>query len=60
MNSFTLDTTLLILSTTGAGVLMMRAGVEKKLLEWRRRERLCAGCGRRLDRAVCSTCCAGS
>ncbi len=50
------ETALLMLTTTGAGVWMMLAGVEKKLLEWRRRERLCAGCGRRLDRPVCRTC----
>jgi NADH pyrophosphatase NudC (nudix superfamily) len=53
------DAALLMITTTAAGVWMMLAGVNKKLLEWRRRERLCAGCGRRLDRAVCRTC-AGS
>ena len=52
------ETALLLASTTGVGVLMMRAGVEKKLLEWRRRERLCAGCGKPLHQPVCS--CASS
>jgi NADH pyrophosphatase NudC (nudix superfamily) len=57
MKGMTPEAALLMLSTTAAGVWMMLAGVNKKLLEWRRRERLCAGCGRRLDRPVCPTCC---
>ena len=59
MTEFTPEMSLLLASTTAVGVLMMRAGIEKKMLEWRRRERICAGCGRRLDRPFCSTC-AGS
>jgi hypothetical protein len=49
---------LLLVSSTGVGVLMMRAGVEKKMLEWRRHERICAGCGKPLHQPVCS--CASS
>ena len=55
MNELSPDTTLLLASTTGVGVLMMKAGIEKKMLEWRRRERLCAGCGKPLKhQPVCS------
>jgi NADH pyrophosphatase NudC (nudix superfamily) len=53
MNELTPDTTLLILSSTGVGVLMMKAGIEKKMLEWRRNERICAGCGKHLKQPVC-------
>ena len=53
MTELTNDMTLLLVSSTGVGVLMMRAGIEKKLLEWRRQERICAGCGKRLHRPVC-------
>jgi NADH pyrophosphatase NudC (nudix superfamily) len=56
MKTLTPETALLMLTTTAAGVWMMLAGVDKKLLEWRRRERICAGCGSRLSRPVCSTC----
>ncbi len=54
MTELTPETSLLLASTTAVGVLMMRAGVEKKMLEWRRRERLCAGCGKRLSRPICT------
>ncbi len=58
MNELTPETTLLLVSSTGVGVLMMRAGIEKKMLEWRRSERICAGCGKELNRPVCT--CASS
>jgi NADH pyrophosphatase NudC (nudix superfamily) len=55
MIELTNETALLIASSTAVGVLMMRAGVEKKMLEWRRDERICAGCGKPLPgRSVCS------
>jgi hypothetical protein len=54
MNELTPETTLLLASSTMVGVLMMRAGIEKKMLEWRRRERVCAGCGKHLSRPVCT------
>jgi NADH pyrophosphatase NudC (nudix superfamily) len=54
MTEFTNETALLIASSTGVGVLMMKAGIEKKMLEWRRSERICAGCGKPLNRPVCT------
>jgi NADH pyrophosphatase NudC (nudix superfamily) len=54
MIEMTNETALLLASSTGVGVLMMKAGIEKKMLEWRRRQRICAGCGKPLDRPVCS------
>jgi hypothetical protein len=38
------------------GYLMVLAGVHKSALEWRRRARLCASCGRALDHGVCRAC----
>jgi NADH pyrophosphatase NudC (nudix superfamily) len=58
MNELTPEAMLLFLSSTGVGVLMMRAGVEKKMLEWRRPNRICAGCGKPLHKPVCN--CASS
>ena len=58
MTELSNETVLLLVSSTGVGVLMMRAGIEKKMLEWRRQERTCAGCGKRLHRPVC-TCASG-
>ena len=54
MNEMPPETALLLASSTGVGVLMMKAGIEKKMLEWRRRERLCAGCGKPLNRPICT------
>jgi len=55
MTTITAHTALLLASTTGAGFLMLTAGIEKKALEWRRRRRTCAGCGKHLSgRSVCS------
>jgi hypothetical protein len=42
--------------TTGVGFLMMLSGVQKSLLEWRRRRRQCPSCGRLLEGPVCRTC----
>ena len=58
MIEMTNETALLLASSTSVGVLMMKAGIEKKMLEWRRQERICAGCGKPLHRPVCT--CAGS
>ena len=58
MTELTNETVLLLASSTAVGVLMMRAGIEKKMLEWRKTERICAGCGKRLSRPVCT--CANS
>jgi hypothetical protein len=55
MIEMTPETALLLASSTGVGVLMMRAGIEKKMLEWKRQARNCAGCGKPLPgQSVCS------
>ncbi len=45
-----------IVSTLGAGWLMMVAGVQKNALEARRRRRICPSCGRESHARVCSGC----
>ena len=47
-----------VVTTLGAGWLMMVAGVEKRLLERRRRRRICPSCGREIAARVCTACCA--
>jgi hypothetical protein len=55
MKPMPLETALLLASTTGVGYLMLSAGVQKRALEWRRRRRTCAGCGKHLrGHSVCS------
>jgi hypothetical protein len=51
----TLDPHIAVLfaGTTGAAVLMMAAGVQKRALEWRRRRRTCPSCGRRIEGRTC-------
>ena len=39
--------------TTGVGFLMMWAGAQKHLLEWRRTARRCPSCGRRIEARSC-------
>jgi len=53
------NTALLAVVTTGAGYLMVVAGLHKSLLEWRRPGRMCPSCGRAIQDRVCSFC-AGS
>jgi hypothetical protein len=45
-----------VVTTLGAGWLMMAAGVEKNLLERRRRRRVCPSCGHVILARVCTTC----
>lgn len=45
-----------IVTTLGAGWLMMVAGVQKSALEPRRRKRVCPSCGRHIEARVCATC----
>jgi len=45
-----------VVTTLGAGWLMMAVGVEKNGLERRRRRRICPSCGREIAARVCSTC----
>jgi hypothetical protein len=42
--------------TTGVGFLMLVSGIQKSALEWRRRRRLCASCGREIAGRVCPSC----
>ena len=54
MNAITLHTSLLLASASMAGYLMLSAGIQKKALEWRRRRRNCASCGKPIPgRGVC-------
>jgi NADH pyrophosphatase NudC (nudix superfamily) len=46
----------LALLTSGAGYLMVVAGLHKSLLEWRRSGRHCPSCGRAIQARVCSYC----
>ncbi len=45
-----------VVTTLGAGWLMMAAGIEKSALERRRRSRTCPSCGREIAARVCTTC----
>ena len=42
-----------LLASTGAGVWMAVAGVQKSALEWRRRRRICPSCGRDIEGRTC-------
>jgi hypothetical protein len=42
----------LLAATSASGLLMAASGVQKSLLEWRRR-RACPGCGRPIERGRC-------
>jgi hypothetical protein len=54
MNTTPLETAVLLASTMGVGYLMLTAGIQKKALEWRRRRRVCPGCGKHLPgRSIC-------
>ncbi|HZS31213.1 MAG TPA: hypothetical protein VFA37_08150 [Gaiellaceae bacterium] len=45
-----------VVTTLGAGWLMMVAGVQKNALEHRRRRRVCPSCGREIQARVCASC----
>jgi len=45
-----------VVSTLGAGWLMLNAGLQKNALERRRRRRVCPSCGREIAARVCSSC----
>jgi hypothetical protein len=54
MNAMTPQTTMLLASISLAGYLMLTTGIQKKALEWRRRRRVCAVCGKPIrGRTVC-------
>lgn len=42
-----------LLASTGAGVLMAVAGVQKSALEWKRHRRICPSCGREIVGRSC-------
>jgi len=44
---------LLIASTTGAGMLMVLSGLQKRALEWRRPRRVCPSCGLTIAGRTC-------
>jgi NADH pyrophosphatase NudC (nudix superfamily) len=54
----TLDphTTILAITTVFVGYFMTVAGLQKSVLEWRRRRRVCPSCGRHIESRVCSGC----
>jgi hypothetical protein len=54
MKTMTPQSVLLLASTMGVGFLMVVAGLEKRALEWRRRRRICPGCGRRIPGRICN------
>ena len=45
-----------VVTTLGAGWLMLAAGVEKSVLERRRHRRICPSCGKEIASRVCATC----
>ena len=45
-----------VVTTVGAGWLMMVAGLQKSALERRRRRRICPSCGREIQARVCASC----
>jgi len=51
----TSQTLTLILSTTGIGYLMVRAGLGKHALEARRSRRVCPSCGREIVGRICNS-----
>jgi hypothetical protein len=45
--------TTLFVVTTGIGYLMIQSGLQKSMLEWRRRKRHCPSCGRQTEICGC-------
>jgi formate dehydrogenase maturation protein FdhE len=52
----TLANITLILATLSAAWLMTLAGIEKSVLELRRRRRVCPSCGREIRARTCTNC----
>jgi hypothetical protein len=42
-----------LFASTGVGVWMAIAGVQKSVLEWRRQKRTCPSCGREIPGRTC-------
>jgi hypothetical protein len=53
MHSIDVHTAAFLAASTGAGFLMLRAGLAKSALELRRRRRICPSCGRHIERRTC-------
>ena len=53
MTALTPELTATFISTTGVAFLMAWVGVQKSMLEWRRRRRYCPSCGRAIDGRTC-------
>jgi hypothetical protein len=47
--------TTLFAVTIGIGYLMIQSGLQKSMLEWKRRRRACPSCGRELSVCACKT-----
>jgi UPF0716 family protein affecting phage T7 exclusion len=50
----TVQTLILLLSTSGVGVMMVKSGLVKNALEARRRRRICPSCGREIIGRTCT------
>jgi recombinational DNA repair protein RecR len=50
------NSAILALVTLPVGYLMVSAGIQKSMLEWRRTARLCPSCGRAITSRVCRVC----
>lgn len=51
-----LNIAVLVVVTCAIGYLMTVAGLSKRALELKRRQRVCPSCGRRIQARVCSAC----
>jgi hypothetical protein len=56
MNGLTPQLVGLIAASSGVALMMALAGVQKNALEWRRTQRSCPSCGRRIQARVCARC----
>lgn len=50
----TVQTMILLSSTSGIGLLMVLSGLQKNALEFRRRRRICPSCGREIRGRTCT------
>ena len=53
MSGTTPQLVVLLATTSGVGLMMLCAGVQKNTLEWRRRRRSCPSCGRHISGRTC-------
>ena len=50
----TIQTMILLSSTTGIGFMMVLSGLQKNALEFKKRRRICPSCGREIRGRTCS------